>query len=320
MLYFTRFLSVLLLFFVINLCAKAEGNLYGLVVKSTSDSNFIDTLRGCNKAAEEFGDKCYLIGSEGSANPHAQYFSLKKSLEENTLSAVAVSVIRSDLIVKALSTTNIPVITFDSPLDPEHKHLSLNYTGIDNVSFGIDLAKIAKKMRPTGGVLCLMTEKNDTNLAQRVWGVRLELSGERSFSSTQRLSGENGWIEDDRCPWNTGDDANRALKEVEYTLHQVKPDVLISVGHWPIIYPQRYREVVQSSAEALRSKEIVIVVGVGKVLPDYHQLLKDELIHGYVSIDFENTGRSLYKSMKAAVHGLPLKAETYLPSEILISE
>lgn len=320
MLYLKLLLTAMVLFFGINICASAKGNIYGLVVKSTSDPNFIDTLLGCNKAAEKFGDKCELIGSKGSANPHAQYFSLQKALKENTFSAIAISVISSDLIAKALSKANIPVITFDSPLAPKYKHLSLNYTGIDNVSFGINLAKVVKKNRPTGGILCLMTEKNDTNLAQRVWGIRLELSGDRSFSPGQRLSGENGWSEDDRCPWNTGDDSDRALKELEFTLQKIKPDAFISVGHWPVIQAQRYREVTQSSSKLLTSEKIVVVVGVGRVLPNYSQLLEDKLVHGYVSIDFEKTGRSLYTSMQSAVHKRPLKAEIYLSSEIYISQ
>ncbi|GAA3977189.1 hypothetical protein GCM10022278_37420 [Allohahella marinimesophila] len=46
---------------------RAEGLTYGIVAKSVSDRNFVDTWEGCNRAAERWGDRCALIGNDGPA-------------------------------------------------------------------------------------------------------------------------------------------------------------------------------------------------------------------------------------------------------------
>jgi len=71
-----------------------------------------------------------------------------------------------------------PIITFDSPFTGENTHLSGSYIGVDNLQFGLALAMLAKRLKPGGGQVCIMSAARNVNLQLRVLGIRLELSGD----------------------------------------------------------------------------------------------------------------------------------------------
>lgn len=284
--------------------AFAGGQKFGLVSKSVDDTNFIDTARACQEAAKGNGDECIHIGGKGAASPRVQAVELENAAKTGIFSAFAVSVIMSDIMADTVrKSVSVPVITFDSPFSRDDSSVSLSYVGPDNVAFGHDLAKIAMKLRPRGGTFCLMGDMHDPNLGQRIRGVRQMLSGNMEFPGDNHLKGEGGWTESGRSPWNSGDDVERTMGQLAITFGELKPDVFISVGQWPVVDPKAYRKTILPFKEALIKKDLIMVVGVGKILPEYSDLMNEGLIHGFVSIDFPEIGRLSYGLMRDASLG-----------------
>ena len=292
---------------------------FGLAGKSLSDPNFVVAWQECDKAARAAGDECIHIGAKGAAEPRYQANAIADALSSGALSALAISVTSSNVIARAVEGATIPIITFDSPFGDQEAHLSRAYVGTDNFMFGRELARITKRLHPQGGTVCLMTVEKDPNLMQRMRGVRYELSGDGA-GLDKRLSGAGGWTELPRCPWNSADNPTRALNQLAFTLSNLKPDVFISLGHWPVLDTAGYRAVVEPFRARLLGKQPLVIVAVGSITPDYASLLDEQLVHGYVSIDFERIGRECYELMKAAANGERLPAVTHDPATVRVGE
>ncbi len=279
---------------------------FGIIGKSSSDPNFVLTFQGCEDVARLGGDECELIQNPGPANVHLQSEALREALQSGRFDALAVSVTSSREIEQVIQSATIPIITFDSPFKTSKDGKHRIYVGIDNFEFGRSLAKMAKRHAPHGGRICLMTAAHDPNLEQRVAGVRRELSNDPSYSTNEHLDGQGGWTEDPRCPWNTGDQIDRALLQTRIALANMDVDVLLSVGHWPAVQALRYRQTVQPFRDRLTRGDIYVVVGVGNIDPDMRRLLDDRLVHGYVGIDFHAMGQSSYQAMRDILDGATL--------------
>ncbi|MCT7361108.1 substrate-binding domain-containing protein [Thalassolituus pacificus] len=299
---------------------RAEGNTFALIAKNTSDENFIEVWRGCEAAAQKNQDHCVLLGPEQEASARLQSQAIERAINSRQYRAMAISVTKSSVIAGAVSLAEIPVITFDSPFAESERSLSLSYVGTDNQQFGRDLARQAKARHPNGGSVCLMTAEHDTNLALRVLGVRRELSGNPDFADGQPLRGEGGWHEPERCLWDSGDSSQRALAQIRITLAEIKPDVMLSVGSWPLINPQAYRNTLLPFQEELRKKKPLMIIGVGKILPEYNQLMQEQLLHALVSIDFFRIGELTYNNMLNSINKKPLKAVVYTPNTIITAD
>ncbi|WP_416399354.1 substrate-binding domain-containing protein [Allohahella sp. A8] len=317
----TKVLTFVLLAVVQTLeVSHAEGLTYGIAGKSASDRNFVDTWQGCNQAAQRWGDRCVFIGSEGPAQPRQQASAIISALAEQKFDALAVSVVHSKLIAGILERKKIPVITFDSPFSPPHSSAALGYVGMDNVAFGRDLAKAVLQLRVAPATICIMSSVHDPNMMLRTWGVRQGLSGDLNRPPGQPLTGEGGWTESPRCPWDSGDDVSRALMQVEATLRSVQPDVLISLGHWMILDPQRYRQTIAPFFENIEKYDPVIVAAVGEGLPAYDELVEDRLLHGYVYVDFRQIGEKAAELMRQAVNGEDIPPVTVVPHKLKLAE
>lgn len=300
--------------------AGAEGLKFALVGKSVDDANFVDAARGCAEEAKRFGDQCVLLGGSGAAHPRVQAQAIESALRANHFDALAISVTNSTYIAKALQKTTVPLFTFDSPFDTADAHLSRAYIGTDNLAFGRELARVAQRLRPQGGNLCIMTAAHDPNLAQRVAGVRQELSGDLNFPENQRLNGAGGWTETARCPLNSADKPMNTMRELAFTFKESAPNVLLSVGHWPIVDATLYRQTIVPFMQDIKSKKRIVIVGVGKVLPERQALLREKLVHGYVSIDFPEMGRRTYLAMKASLDGKAVAPFSYTPDTVIVGK
>ena len=312
-------IHALIVLALVNSSTLAEGLTFGMVAKSIDDGNFIAAWRACDTEAKRFGDEVVLVGGKGAADPRLQLQAIESALKANRLAALAISVTNSELIAKTVETAGVPIVTFDSPFSAKYEHLSLAYIGADNVKFGHDLAKIAKRLRPQGGTVCLMTAY-DPNLAQRVQGVRQELSGNSQFPEGQRLNGEGGWTEIARSPWNSSDSVERTMKELTVTLKHLKPDVFISVGHWPVVDPAAYRKTIEPFRQELIDKERMMIVAIGAIGPEQAALMDEKLVHGYVSLTYNEIGKLCYTFMRAAAEGKPIPPVTYTDNTIRIGE
>lgn len=301
--------------------AFAEGDRFALLSKSVDDFNFVATLEGCQEAAQQEGDECVLLGGKGPAGPRPQVTALKNASQSGEYKAFAISVVMSDLLAEEVRrSVTVPVITFDSPFAAKDARVSRAYVGSDNIGFGQDLAKIVRQFRPAGGTVFIIADMHDPNLAQRVWGVRRELSGDAGIPEGQRLKGESGWLESVRSPWNSGDNVQQTLVKLSFILDQLKPDAIISVGQWPLLDSEAYRQTVLPYREDMARKQPVVVAGVGCVRSAYKELLDEHLLHGLVSIDFHEIGRLSYRIMRDLIDGKEVPENTYVPNTILMSD
>ncbi len=302
-----RFTFLTTLFvFALSILQPCAAEKFGIVGKSSSDPNFVVTFQGCDDVARRNGDECELIQNPGPANVHLQAEALREALQSGRFDALAVSVTSSREIEQVLESATIPVITFDSPLKTSKDGKHRIYVGIDNFEFGRSLAKMAKRHVPRGGRICLMTAAHDPNLEQRVAGIRRELSNDPAYPTGTPLDGQGGWTEDPRCPWNTGDQIDRALLQTRITLSTMDVDVLLSVGHWPVVEALRYRQAIQAFEDRLIRGDTYVIVGVGNIDPEMQRLLDDRLVHGYVGIDFRAMGQSSYQAMRDSLDGVTL--------------
>lgn len=299
--------------------AAGQGLQFGLLAKSVTDQNFIDAGQGCMEEARKNGDVCLLLGNAGPASPRDQVEAIRQAYRRYRFAAVAVSVINSGLVGAELRSWDrtVPVITFDSGFADAEAALSRAYVGMDNAQFGRDLARLAMKLRPHGGRLCLMADLHDTNLLQRIDAVRRELSGIPALPSGRHLAGERGWTESIRCPWACGDDVGRTMQQVELTLAEIRPDVLLSVGHWPIMDPAAYRRMVEPFRQSVLQGQTVVLCAAGTMLPEQRALLDEGLVHGVVSADFTMIGRKCYDVMRKLAAGESAPSRVIVPNRLL---
>jgi ribose transport system substrate-binding protein len=313
------FVVIVILIFMTGVVSSLHARDYGLVSKSLDDENFKDTAKGCNAVAELNGDRCVLIGAQGHANARGQVLAFKKAVRTGNFSGFAVSVVKSDAVAEVVrQEVDVPVISFDSPFLPEDADVSTAYVGIDNISFGRDLARAAKQLRPSGGTVFLMGDLHDANIALRIAGVRRELSGREDFTVEKRLDGEDGWYEFKRSPWLAGDEPGRALAQISLMLKNIKPDVFIAVGHWPLVNPDAYHEAVAPFVRDIRTGRHIMIVGVGKITLKIQGLMDNRLVHGVVSIDFFRTGRQVYHILQALSLHETVAPRTVIPNVVKI--
>lgn len=286
-------LTACLLFFSPTI--NAQSLTLALLVKSRDDQNFVEAHKGCQDEAELSGNSCIMIGPTGPASARGQVYALNAELEKTKIDALAISVIHSDLLAKHLIKLNLPIFSFDSPFTPEHEYLSNSYVGVDNHKYGKHLSRLALNLGSIAGTVCIMSAAHDSNLAERVQGIRVALSGNPDWPLAQRLAGEKGWTEMPRCPWDSGDSIPRSIRQLKTTLKDLKPNLFISVGHWPVVDSELYRK--KLSEIKIHNTNTTVVVATGTLKPDQLNLLNEGLIDGFVSSNFHEIGRTIARHM-----------------------
>lgn len=298
----------------------SEGLVFGIVAKSLDDANFVDAWQGCNDAALKNKDTCILIGEHGTAHPRLQAMAIHNALQNYQLAGLAISVTKSDFIAEQLKTTKVPLITFDSDFNDAYKSYRKAFVGMNNSEIGTNLGKIAKHFYPNGGEVCILTTIFHTNINERMYAVRKTLSNDKDYPETKRLDGENGWHECSRSPLNASGNIYKSLETIVYTLKRIKPDIIISVGHWPIVEPSLYKGKMTPYMDQLISGETKVIVATSPVVLANNHLLDERLIHGYVSISFYKIGEAVYNKMKKIAQGSPIEPTTYIDSETAIAK
>lgn len=295
---------------------QVQERVYGIIGK-TQDKNFVAVANGCDTAARASGERCVLIGALGSSHPRVQNRLITDAIASRRYRALAVSVTESRLVAATLQQSQVPVITFDSPMEPGGVTRPPLYIGIDNAELGRQLARMVTKRRPQGGAVCLFASANDVNIRQRLDGARQVLSGNAHHPAGRRLTGENGWREALFCPFDARDDHQRMLQGMSLALQTSKADAIISLGHWPLVDPAAYRKAMARYEQRLVGNETIIVVAAGHLSPDQTALLKDQLVHGAVGIDFTEMGRLCFQYMHALAGRRSVAAPGYLPTRSL---
>jgi len=291
--------------------AMARDMTFGFMGKSADDSNFIVAFHGFQDEAQKNGDHAIDIGAKGPEHFRNQSEALSKGLAQH-LDGIALSVTNSDwlasVIMPKISAKRIAVVTFDSDFAAKDRHFRGSFIGPDNIEIGRDLGKLAKQFLPHGGTVWLMTggqhaARQNPNLTDRLVGVRRELSGDNAYPENSSLHGDAGWIEPNGSPWYTDDDAKVALRQTEITMKDPSVGALISVGHWPVMDANSFRQTLAPILSDNPAKKRIVIVAVGAVTPEKQALLRDNLIQGYVSIDFDRMGRLAYQILSKLATG-----------------
>ena len=293
---------------MLGFSAPAEGkNLtFSLISKDIEDINFINAWRGCSDAARHNGDECLHMGDTRVGYFRGQLDAINKAIALK-VDGIAISVTNSAFIAKdglpdALDR-KIPVITFDSDLEPPDQPLRRAYIGPNNFGIGIRLARILKEKAPKGASICIMSGgRFDPNLNERIAGIRHELRRTPEYpalkpapeSAKTPLNGENGWTEDDRCPlYNKGDD-NIGLSQFAQAVQNSTTDFIVPVGAWLLGDPVRMAKIM--AIHGPRAPQLIMATGSPGEEQD--RLTRKGIIDGYVAIDFYRMGELAYQQMR----------------------
>jgi ribose transport system substrate-binding protein len=305
--------------FVAATAAQAQDKLVIAVVPKNLNNPFFDQAKlGCDKAVEEIGaDKveCFFTGpgEHGGGDEQVQ---IVADLVAKGVDGIAVSPSNSAAITSALrdaQAAGIPVLTWDSDLLPEDKGLRLAYVGTHNYDIGVNLAKLAQKIKPQGGTICIQSGgAAAANHNERMQGIRDTLAGvDRGDPPGARLEGANGWTEVEGCPLYTNDDFPLSVQQLEDILGKYPDlDAFIPTGGFPQFVPDAYRAAVTQYKDKIASGALALVVA--DTLPVQIDLMKEGLSAGQVGQrPFEMGYKSIYFLKDIAEGKAPPADPTY---------
>jgi ribose transport system substrate-binding protein len=289
------------LFGLPGLASAADGKLVFALVPKNMNNPFFDQARdGCKKAEKESGGKfeCRYIGP-GEHGGGDEQVKVVQDLITAKVNGIAVAPSNAPAMAKVLErakAAGIPVTTWDSDLLPKDKGLRTTYVGTKNYDIGVNLAKIAMKLKPKGGTICIQSGgPAAANHNERMKGIRDIIAGKVSNTPPpgDRLTGQNGWKEVDGCPLYTNDDFPLSVTQMGEILAKY-PDLtaFVPTGGFPQFVPNAYKQVVDKNMERIKSKKTILVVA--DTLPMQMDLMKAGYSHGQVGQRPFDMG---YKSM-----------------------
>jgi ribose transport system substrate-binding protein len=185
--------------------------------------------------------------------------------------------------LQAAKEAGIPVITWDSDTLAENKDLRVAYIGTHNYEIGVNLAKRAMEIKPSGGTLCIQSGgAAAANHNERMQGIRDTLSGTKSAASPgDRLTGQNGWTEIDGCPLYTDDNFGLSVQQFEDIMAKNPTlDAFLPTGGFPQFVPDANRAAVGKFKDQIASKALALVVA--DTLPVQIDQMKEGLSLGQV--------------------------------------
>jgi ribose transport system substrate-binding protein len=307
--------------------ASAQDKLTIAVVPKNLNNPFFDQAKlGCDKAVEEIGaDKveCMFTGP-GEHGGGEEQVQIVADLVAKGVDGIAVAPANAAAMGAALrdaQAAGIPVLTWDSDVLPEDKGLRLAYVGTHNYDIGVNLAKLAQKIKPEGGTICIQSGgAAAANHNERMQGIRDTLSGKKSAASPgDALAGENGWTELEGCPLYTDDDFPRAVQQFEDIMTK-NPDVdaFIPTGGFPQFVPDANRAAVGKFKDKIASKSLALVVA--DTLPVQIEQMKEGLSLGQVGQrPFEMGYKSMF-FLKDLKEGKTVADPTYTGLDVCTPE
>jgi ribose transport system substrate-binding protein len=279
--------------------AQSKKYVFALVPKNTNNPFFDQARDGCKKAEKELGGaiECLYIGP-GEHGGGEEQVQVVNDLIAKKVDGIAVSPSNAAAMGKALEgakAAGIPVLTWDSDLLEKDKALRLAYVGTHNYEIGVNLGKLAQKIKPKGGTICIQSGgAAAANHNERMQGIRDTLAGTKSAQAPgTKLTGQNGWTEVAGCPLYTNDDFPLSVQQMEDILGKYpKLDAFIPTGGFPQFIPQAYRKVAEKYKSRIADGSLALVVA--DTLPVQIELLKAGLSKGQVG---QRPAEMGYKSM-----------------------
>ena len=260
---------------------------FAVVPKNLNNPFFDQAKLGCDKAVAELKGEvqCTFIGppEHGGGDEQVQ---IVEDLISKKVDGIAVSASNAAAMASALKdakAAGIPVLTWDSDVLPADKGLRVAYVGTHNYEIGVNLAKLAQKIKPKGGTICIQSGgAAAANHNERMQGIRDTLSGAQSKESPGvRLTGQNGWTEVDGCPLYTNDDFPLSVQQMEDILAKYPTlDAFVPTGGFPQFVPDAYEKVATKYKDKIASGALALVVA--DTLPVQIDLMKKGLSAGQV--------------------------------------
>ena len=252
-----------------------QKKVLAIVVKGLDNPFFEQINLGCQKWQKENPNSeytCLYTGPASSADEAGQVQVVDDLLTKG-VAAIAISPSNAPAMGNLLKRRNptIPVMTIDADLSAGDRSMRKTYLGTDNYLMGVKMAEYTKKLKPSGGTVCLqLGNVAADNINARAAGFRDTIAGSKGVN---RLTGQGGWTEIQGCPVFTNDQADLANKQMADTfLTNPKLDAFILVGGWAQFGPQAYAQVTGQVMDKLKKKELVIVAG--DTLPPQMEALK----------------------------------------------
>jgi ribose transport system substrate-binding protein len=263
--------------------ALAAKKQVALVLGGLDNPFFQSVADGCAKWTADHPDsdyECVATGPKSSSKPADELKLIEDAIAGG---AVAIGVApATDGIPKLLKdkAVTIPVITVAGDFQGDDQELRKSWVTADDYQVGVELAKLAQKFRPTGGVIC--REQNfpkalDINM--RASGLLDTLSGK---TGTTTLAGDNGWTEAEGCPLFNNNDMATADKQLAKVLAaNPKLNTMILVGGWAMFDAKAYAKAIGKVTKRLASGDLVILSG--DALPMQLDELKAGQVQGLVA-------------------------------------
>jgi ribose transport system substrate-binding protein len=274
---------------------------FALVPKNVNNPFFDQAQLGCQKAEKELAGKikCLYVGpgEHGGGDEEAQ---MVGDLITKKVDGISTSPANAPAMAAALQpakAAGIPVLTFDADLLPADKGLRAAFIGTHNYEIGVNLAKIAMKIKPKGGTICIQSGgAAAANHNERMQGIRDTMSGKPSKEPPgDRLTGQNGWKEVDGCPLYTNDAFDVANQQMADILSKYPDlDAFIPTGGFPQFLPDAYEATATKYKAKIASGALALVVA--DTLDIQMKFLKEGLSSGQVGQRPFDMG---YKSMYA---------------------
>jgi ribose transport system substrate-binding protein len=192
----------------------AKVQTFALVPKAMNNPFFDQARDGCKAAqAEHEGFECLYVGpGEHSEQEQVQ---IVEDLVTRRVDGIAVAPSNAPAMARAFARAReagIPVITWDSDLLPEDRHLRATYIGTENRKLGVAQAGVLQSLAPQGGTLCIQSGGAAAqNLNERMQGIRDTLSGRDSEAPPgERLEGKRGELASGEGPRGAAMDGGAA--------------------------------------------------------------------------------------------------------------
>jgi ribose transport system substrate-binding protein len=260
--------AIALSFGAVHNDAAAKKYIFALVPKNTNNPFFDQARDGCKKAEAEANGafECLYIGPDehGGGEEEVQVVA---DLIAKKVDGIAVSPSNAAAMGKELieaKKAGIPVLTFDADLLDKDKGLRIAFVGTHNYEIGVNLAKLAQKVKPKGGTICIQSGgAAAANHNERMMGIRDTLAGRAMTGEPPgaRLNGENGWKEVDGCPLYTNDDFTVALQQEQDILGKYPNlDAFIPTGGFSEFLEQAYKTTMTKYKDKIASGAIAIPV------------------------------------------------------------
>jgi ribose transport system substrate-binding protein len=179
--------------------------------------------------------------------------------------AIAVSPTNDPSVATAIQTvvkTGIPVVTFDSDAAAGSRSA---FVGTNARDFGRALGASLRRWKPNGGKYAIVsTDPTQPNIAERIYGVRDGIGP--------------GWSEIVDSPVITTGSYNDSVEKIDHLLNTYYDvDAIISVGAWPMLATDVWRDMVGRYKARIDKADCVLVVA--DALPIQKELVQQGLGH-----------------------------------------